>query len=65
MSENNNAENNNDNIMHCCGICRKCENICEDYKRETIWEIIKNKVYNFFGVIFVDISNNILDPLSV
>lgn len=65
MSENNNVENNNDNIMHCCGICRKCKNICEDYERETIWEIIRNKVYNFFGVIFVDINNNILDPLSV
>ena len=65
MSENNNAENNNDNIMHCCGICRKCENICEDYEKETIWEIIKNKVYNFFGGIFVNINNNILDPLSV
>ena len=37
MSENNNQKN----IIYCCGICRKCENICEDYERETIWEIIK------------------------
>lgn len=65
MSENNNVENNSDNIMHCCGICRKCKNICEDYERETIWEIIRNKFYNFFSVIFVNINNNILDPLSV
>lgn len=69
MSENNNIKdienNNQENFIHCCGICRKCKNICEDYQKETIWDIVKHKIVSVYYNIVMWFNNSVLDPLSV